>query len=89
MKTILNLRKQIDSVDNKLIHLLAKRTSLAKQIGKIKKLNSLPAQDLNRWRTVIDKNVKLAKRLKIDPDLIKKIYALIHENSIKIQNKKT
>jgi len=71
-----NLRKQIDKIDKSIISLLAERMKIVKEIGRIKKENNLPVFDKSRWQEVI----------KSKKGFIKKIWKIIHEEALKIEN---
>ena len=72
-KKIRNIRKKLDSLDNKLLSIIKKRTNLVNQVLKIK---SNKSQIIDRKRIkIILKNIKkksLSKR--IDPELTKRIW---------------
>lgn len=89
METILSLRRQINHLDRALIQLLAKRNRISNKIGVIKKRQGLAIHDRNRWQILMTRNIQIAKHYKLNSDLVKKIYKLIHEDSIRIQNKQT
>ena len=80
-----DLRKDIDLIDSQIVSLLGKRLSIVKEIGKLKLQKHLPPLDPLRWRKVLDAIVKKGKELKIDEDLLKKIYEEIHKDSLKIE----
>jgi len=80
-------RKKIDKIDAELVKILAKRFKITKQIRKYKKINKLPLIDRKRENSILETKIKLAKILKLDPDLIKNIFMLIFEKA-KNANKK-
>jgi chorismate mutase len=71
-----DLRKQIDEIDELIVSLLAKRMKIVKEIGRIKKENNLPVFDKSRWQEVI----------KSKKGFLKKIWKIIHEEALKIEN---
>jgi len=69
------LRKQIDEIDESIVALLVKRMKVVKAVGRLKKKQSIPALDLVRWQKVI----------KSKKGYVKKIWEIIHEESLKIE----
>lgn len=80
------LRKEIDDIDRKIIELLAKRFSIAKEIAKLKKDQNLPIQDKEREEEVIQKaNENLKQQGYDDKKFTKEIYAVIMKKSKEVQ----
>ncbi len=79
------IRKQLDKLDNELIKILAKRTSLIPEVAKYKKENNIPRYQPEREKEIINKKIKLAKKYKINSELIEKIFKLIIKDSHRIQ----
>jgi len=75
MNTLKILRNQIDKIDDSIVSLLAKRMELVKNVGQLKKQNKLKVLDLKRWQEII----------KSKKGYIKKIWKIIHEESLKIE----
>ena len=76
------LRSQIDSIDEELLNLLAKRSKISTQIGDIKKENNLTVLQLDRWNTILSNHIERGKTLGLKEDIIKDIFELIHKDSI-------
>jgi chorismate mutase len=85
MKTLEDLRKEIDTADEEILIALAKRFSIIKEIGIFKKNNNIVPLDSNRWQEVLQKVISKTKKLNIPEDLIKKIFEDIHQASLKIE----
>ncbi len=81
------LRKQIDKIDNSIINSLARRIQIVKKIGQYKKSKNIPPFDKFRWQQVLTTIMKKSKSLGLDQKMIKKIYHLIHKQSLKIETK--
>ena len=75
------LRKNIDSIDNKIIELLAKRKELIKEIASIKKEQKKPIIDEEREQKIIGRLKKLSKEKNLDDKFIASLYKIIIENS--------
>lgn len=82
-----NFRKKIDLVDQLLINSLKKRFELVKKIGRLKKEIGLPALDKKRWQEVLRSRIKKASELGLSKKLIKKIYEIIHDYALEIEEK--
>lgn len=76
------MRTQIDNIDDELLHLLSKRSEISSKIGVIKKENNLTVLQLNRWNTMLSNYIEKGKTLGLKEELVKKIFELIHKDSI-------
>jgi len=52
-------RHQIDTLDKELISLIARRFEIVKQIGIIKKEDSIEALQLDRWNKLLQDNIEM------------------------------
>ena len=82
------LRKQIDIIDDELIHILAKRVNVVKRIGMLKKEHGLEPLDAKRWKKVLKSQLTKAKLLNISQDFIRKLYGMIHEHCLEIEKRR-
>jgi len=80
-------RKQIDKIDEELINVLAKRINIVREIGKYKKENGIPPLDEKRWQEVLKSKLSKTCLLNISEKFIKKLYEVIHDHSLEIENK--
>jgi chorismate mutase len=81
MKTLENLRTEIDKIDQQLIALVDQRIAVAKQIQQYKKSTGLSTEDLNREHLII-KN--LCERYpKVPQETIRSIYQSLFDSSKK------
>ncbi len=87
MNTLEKLRKQIDQADAKLINILSDRMKLVKKIGIYKKIKGIPPLDKKRWEQVLASKLKLAQSQGLNIIFIRKIYELIHEQALLIEQK--
>ena len=85
--SIKDYRKEISSIDKKLIELLDNRMGLALKIGAIKVKNGLPIIDKAREKEIYDNLYKIQLN-NVDNDNLIKIYQKIIEVSSSIQIKK-
>jgi chorismate mutase len=80
-----DLRKEIDKIDEKIFLLLKERFKLVRKIGKIKKSKSMKIYQPKREREILMKIARKARKYRIDPKEIIKIYKAILKASRKIQ----
>lgn len=85
MRTLDELRKDIDTIDDEIMKLLAKRFDTVREIGKIKKEQKREPLDEQRWQSVIAKITGKAELLNMPTAVIKKIYNEIHTASLHIE----
>ncbi len=73
-----DIRTAIDSIDEQIVQLVAKRSQYVKQAAKFKK-DETAVRDAGRVATVIASKRKLAEIHGIDPELIENIYKTMIE----------
>ena len=54
-KRILELRKKLDEIDEKMLNLLEKRMNIIKSVGKIKSKLNIPIEDTERENVIISR----------------------------------
>lgn len=81
------LRKQIDTLDEELVRLLASRMSIAEKIGEYKEENDIAILQLKRWREILDSRTDLAEKLDLTPHFIQAVLDQIHKESIRVQTR--
>ena len=72
-KKIKKLRKSLDKLDNSLIKLIKKRTSIVKQVLKLKKSKS-QIVDKKRIKFILNQVKKKSIKNKIDPKITNRIW---------------
>jgi chorismate mutase len=85
--TLEYLREEMDTVDNLLLETIGKRIDLTKKLGTYKKNHNMTILQVNRWQQVLEDRLKQANYLGLDEKLVKDIYQLLHNQSVKIQGK--
>ncbi|MEL7671403.1 MULTISPECIES: chorismate mutase [Methanobacterium] len=85
LKVLQESRVAIDKIDEELIYLIEKRTSLAKDIASAKLALGIPIEDKKREDYIQDKIKKISKE--IDGDFINKIMNILMELNKKEQEK--
>ncbi len=81
-ETLLQFRKSIDNLDACMVHLLAERFRLTKQVGEYKKKNQLPPADKSREGRQIERLRNLAEGAELDPDFAEKFIRFVIDEVI-------
>jgi chorismate mutase len=76
-------RDQLNSINEKLIDLLAERFTVTEKVGKYKAANNLPPQDKAREAAIISRVRELAQEKGVDPDLAEQIMTLLMDAVVK------
>lgn len=79
------LRNDIDQIDSQILQLLAQRMEKAKKIAFQKMKNNISIYQPDRWKEVIKTRIKEGLDNNLAEDFISKLYQLIHEESIRMQ----
>lgn len=81
------LRRDIDETDDRLLNLLSKRMSIAREIGRYKMEHNMPVLQPLRYDKMVTTRVSQAMGLELEEKFVKLILETIHEESIKQQFK--
>ncbi len=79
------LRNKINSIDEKIIELLGKRREVSQKVIELKERFDFPLRDKTREEELINRLVELGRKFNVDENLIKKIYSVIIDDSVKLQ----
>lgn len=79
------LRADIDALDAALVDSLSKRMEISRKIGELKKATNISIVQPGRWDNVLASVANLAQEQGLDPDFVRRLFSLIHEESIKQQ----
>jgi chorismate mutase len=77
MRSLENLRRDIDAIDDEIIALLARRLALVPEVVEYKLANSLPTVIPDRIDEVLNRNADHAARMGMPPDEVRAIYERI------------
>lgn len=80
MAEILNLRGQIDELDNKILRLLSQRAELSICVGHVKRRTGLAARSSDRERAILRRILKVNEG-PLDSAAIRRIFRLIVQES--------
>ncbi len=84
-ESIIQLRHQIDELDNSLLELLSKRMRVCREIGQYKREHNLTVFQAERYGEILEKRGAQASLCGINPENVAKIFELIHEESVRQQ----
>lgn len=83
---IIDLRERIDSADHSIISILKERFEIVNKITDYKIKNNMQVLQPERWNSLINCRLQLARELNINEDFIYKIFEIIHEESLNLQS---
>ena len=84
-ENLTELRHQIDSIDEGLLELLAKRMRISREIGVYKKEHNMPILQTPRYGEILENRTKMGVSMDLNADFVKKILSEIHEESVRQQ----
>ncbi len=82
---IVQLRKQIDEIDNQLMELLSKRMRVCREIGYYKKEHNMTVLQTSRYNEILDKRGAQGALCGMSSDFVAKVFEGIHEVSVRQQ----
>ncbi len=85
-QALMQMRGQIDQLDNEVFMLLSKRMRVAEKIGEIKRDNDVTILQSTRWSSVVDRFLSKSDSLGLSREFLSKVLDAIHIESINLQN---
>lgn len=79
------LRNQIDSIDEQLLELLAKRMRISREIGVYKKEHNMLVLQSPRYSEILEKRASMGQSMDLSTEFVKEILKEIHEESVRQQ----
>lgn len=79
------LRRQVDEIDSELIELLARRMAVTDEIGRFKREHAMSIVQAERYDRLIRCRGLQAADIGLDPEFVKSILTVIHEESVRRQ----
>ena len=79
------LRRQIDSIDNELLDVLARRMGICREIGQYKKEHKMTIVQAGRLDTIMNSRCSAAAELGMDPAFMRAVLSAVHEESVRQQ----
>ncbi len=86
-KTLEDLRKEIDAIDQQILEILVKRIDIVKQIGELKNIYNMPVIDEKRREKLLESITQRAKLFNLSEEFIKKLFKEIHDHAVELQKK--
>ena len=84
-ENLVALRRQIDSLDESLLELLAKRMRVSREIGIYKKEHNMPILQTPRYGEILENRTKMGVSMDLNAEFVEKIMRAIHEESVRQQ----
>lgn len=84
-ESLMQLRRQIDQLDNELVEVLAKRMKISREIGEYKKNHNMPIVQAGRYGDIMNSRVVAARQMGMSDEFMRQILSTIHEESVRIQ----
>lgn len=85
MDKLTTYRQAIDKIDEQLLVLFAKRNALVRQIGIVKREQTLPVGDKNREKQKLTSLANSAEKYKISKDFVKTVWNAVFKLSYNLQ----
>lgn len=82
---IIQLRQQIDDLDNQLMELLAKRMRVCRQIGQYKKEHNMTVFQASRYNEILEKRGAQGALCGMSPEFVAMVFESVHEESVRQQ----
>ena len=79
---MVNLRKQIDELDNELLEVLAKRMRVCEEIGTYKKEHNISVLQTGRYDELLQNRIAQSGQLGLSNDFLRTLFVAIHEESV-------
>lgn len=79
------LRKEIDSIDDELVSIIARRMQLSRTIGKYKREHNITVFQKDRYEQIRNRLKALAVERGVDENCIIAVFEAIHDQSVKSQ----
>ena len=86
MADLIELRRQIDEVDNELIGMIGRRMKLADSIGEFKAERNIAVLQSDRWEAILQQAANQGKSHGLSPQFMEKYLKAIHQESIDHQD---
>lgn len=85
MNTLEQLREAIDRADMKLLEALAERMQIVEEIGELKHTLHVDSFDPERFKKIIETRTAIGNALGLSPEYIEKLFGLIHDYALSIE----
>ena len=83
---MLNLRTQIDIIDENLLLELKSRMDISRRIGEFKKEHNIAIVQASRWESILKSMIDKGREYALPEDFITEVFNAIHKASVAAQN---
>ncbi len=80
------IRAKIEKLDNQILHLIERRTALAKDVLEAKKAAGMPINDVEQNKVVLDRVANAATERGLDGEEVKRIFEMLIKMNIERQH---
>ncbi|MBL7825637.1 MAG: bifunctional 3-deoxy-7-phosphoheptulonate synthase/chorismate mutase type II [Saprospiraceae bacterium] len=87
LASVETIRRQIDDFDEEIIHLIAQRMQLVREIGYVKKDKNIAIFQPERWRALADACRRRAEKRELSHDFVELFLEAIHQEGISQQER--
>lgn len=84
-ESLADLRARIDSIDDRLLALLAERMAVTDEVGRLKQREGMPVVQPERYNALMGLRSENAAARGLDPAFVRTVLAAIHEESVRRQ----
>lgn len=84
-RSLEELRREIDHIDDDIINLLSKRMEIAKAMGRYKSSHGITILQLRRWKELFDDRISKGTNKGLNKNFLTNLLRLVHEESIQVQ----
>lgn len=79
------IREHLNRLDDALVVILAERMAFIPKVAEYKKQNNVTRFQPEREKEILETKKELAKKLNLNPELVKKIFEVIIEDAHRIE----
>ncbi|MDO4320817.1 MAG: bifunctional 3-deoxy-7-phosphoheptulonate synthase/chorismate mutase type II [Bacteroidales bacterium] len=83
--TLDDLRRRIDEIDDELLEVVARRMSIAREIGAYKRLNGMAVIQPDRYNTLMSRRITAGTDIGLSENFMRQLLAALHEESVRHQ----
>lgn len=82
---LVDLRHQIDEIDDKILEILAKRMRISGEVAQYKKENNMPVLQAGRYDEILTNRSEQGATLGMSAEFVKEVFEAIHAESVRKQ----
>ena len=85
LSTLDALREKIDTLDTRMLEIIAERMKVVEEIGRYKKDNQVTILQMKRWQTILNSRLEMGKKMGLNEPFLMDLLRMIHNESIQRQ----